>query len=257
MNLSFIGSWRTRRIVRKQESGYRRLWNAFSRYPTLADGRHDDESWRDHAGRFACCLIRVPANELQPEFDYLRDALRPSGHVRLHPDHFLHIMVQEIGFVCRNPTRPDEISLERFDELTSALSTALNDTPEFTVTIANANSFEDAPFLEVHDGTGCQAIHRRLREVSAVTMIPRYSYLPHITFGHYLGSFDALDTVKVLQRFRNTTFGSFPVREVEIATLQVDVDYPPIYTTSILKLGQSNQNGKSEDDAGANTNAAK
>lgn len=236
MSFSFVGTWRRRRIARRQESSYRGLWNAFVRYPTLADGRHDDEAWRSHNGRFACCLIRVPASALQPELDHVREVIKGDGRTRLHPDHFLHIMVQEIGFVCRSPSKPDELSIERFDELSSALSTALADTEPFDVVVANANSFEDAPFLEVHDGGGCQAIHRRLREVSAVPMIPRYSYLPHVTIGHYLGSFDSLRTVQGLQPFRKTMFGTFPVTEVEIATLQVDIDYPPIFTTRTLKL---------------------
>jgi 2'-5' RNA ligase len=148
-------------------------------------------------------------------------------------------MVQEIGFVCRDPRTSDELSLERFDELGSALETALDDIEAFDVSIANANSFEDAPFLEVHDGGGCQAVHRRLREAAAVPMIPRYSYLPNITIGHYTGSYDSLQTVQALQQFRSTHFGSFRVSEVEVATLQVDVDYPPIYTTKTLALGKS------------------
>ncbi len=234
--MQLLDRWRVRRIARRQESAYRRLWHAFSRYPTLADGRHDDEAWRSHKGRFACCLIRVPVSELQPELDRVRAAVHVDGRVRLHPDHFMHIMVQEIGFVCRNPSNPDELSLERFDELTSALSTSLTDTPCFDVQVTRANSFEDAAFLEVHDNGGCQAVHRRLREVAAVPFIPRYSYLPHLTFAHYLGDFDSLPTVQALQQFRQTSFGGFTVREVEIATMQVDVDYPPIYTTHKLPL---------------------
>jgi 2'-5' RNA ligase len=237
MPLSFLSQWREGRIGRRQESAYRSLWSAFSRYPTLADGRHDDVAWREHPGRFACCLIRVPVAELQPQLDNVRAALAGDGKSRLHPDQFLHIMIQEIGFVCRKPTRPDELSIERFDELNSALSTALNDLPAFDVTIANANSFEDAAFLEVHDGGGCEAIHRRLREAAAVTMIPRFAFLPHITIAHYLGSFDALHTVQTLQDFRATEFGKFRVTEVEIATMRVDIDYPPIYTTQKLILG--------------------
>ena len=234
--MTWLEKWRTRRAARREESGYRRLWQAFARYPTLADGRHDDETWRAHNGRFACCLIRVPVQHLQPELDRLRSVLNRPGEIRLHPDHFLHVMIQEIGFVCRNPTKPDEISIERFDELSIALSTALNDMDQFETSIASANSFEDAAFLEVHDGGGCEAIHRRLREVAAVPVIPRYAFLPHLTVAHYLGNFDAFPTVKALQAFRDVVFGTFRVTEVEIATMRVDIDYPPIFTTRTLPL---------------------
>jgi 2'-5' RNA ligase len=236
--VSWLEPWRAKRAARRQDGAYRRLWQAFVRYPTLADGRHDDATWRAHNGRFACCLIRVPADQLQPELNRLRGALTRTDEVRLHPDHFLHIMVQEIGFICRKPSKPDEISIERFDELVSALSTALGDMSAFETTFAYANSFEDAAFIEVHDGGGCEAIHRRLREVAAVPMIPRYAFLPHLTVAHYLGDFDSYPTVKALQQFRDVAFGSFHVTEVEIATLRVDIDYPPIYTSRKLILGK-------------------
>ena len=122
--MSWLERWRGKRTARRQDGAYRRLWQAFTRYPTLADGRHDDATWRAHNGRFACCLIRVPVSNIQPELNRLRTALERKNEIRLHPDHFLHIMVQEIGFICRNPSKPDEISLDRFDELSSALSTA-------------------------------------------------------------------------------------------------------------------------------------
>lgn len=146
-------------------------------------------------------------------------------------------MVQEIGFICRKPSKPDEISIERFDELSSALGTALSDLHPFDTNIAFANSFEDAAFIEVHDGGGCEAIHRRLREVAAVPMIPRYAFLPHLTVGHYLGDADSLPTVKALQQFREVVFGAFRVAEVEVATMRVDIDYPPIYSSRKLILG--------------------
>ena len=236
--MSWLEGWRAKRTARRQDAAYRRIWQAFTRYPTLADGRHDDALWRAHNGRFAGCLIRVPVSHLQPELDRIRAALSRPHEIRLHPDHFLHIMVQEIGFICRNPSKPDEISIERFDELSGALSTALTDMSAFDVNIAFANSFEDAAFIEVHDGGGCEAIHRRLREVAAVPMIPRYAFLPHLTVAHYLGNFDSYPTVKALQQFRDVAFGTFRVTEVEIATLRVDIDYPPIYSSRKLVLGK-------------------
>jgi RNA 2',3'-cyclic 3'-phosphodiesterase len=236
--VNWLERWRDRRGARRRDGAYRRLWQAFTRYPTLADGRHDDEVWRAHDGRFAGCLIRVPAERLKPELDQVRSALDRPSEIRLHPDHFLHIMIQEIGFVCRTASRPDELTIERFDELSTALTTALNDIAGFEVTVGSANSFEDAAFLEIRDHGGCEAIHRRLREVAAVPMIPRYAFLPHMTMAHYLGSFDSLPMVKALQPFRDVQFGTFQVSEVEIVTMRVDIDYPPLYTTRKLKLGK-------------------
>lgn len=145
-------------------------------------------------------------------------------------------MIQEIGFTTTEPARPEELSFERFDELTIALASALRDILSFEIAASSVNSFEDAAFLEVQDGARCSAVHERLREVAAVPMIPRYAYLPHITLGHYLGSYDSMDTLKTLQHYRGGVFGAFTVSEVEIATLRVDVDYPPIHTVRRITL---------------------
>jgi 2'-5' RNA ligase len=75
-----------------------------------------------------------------------------------------------------------------------------------------------------------------LREVAAVPLIPRYAYLPHVTISHYLGVYDSLETVKSLQQFRRTQFGSFPVTEIEVVTMRVDIDYPPILTKRKIEL---------------------
>ena len=80
------------------------------------------------------------------------------------PDHFLHIMIQEIGFTPTHPTRQDELTFDRFDELTAAFTSALKDMAAFDITVCSANSFEDAAFLEVQDGGRCAAVHGRLRE---------------------------------------------------------------------------------------------
>ncbi len=145
-------------------------------------------------------------------------------------------MIQEIGFVSRTATKSDELTIDRFDELSTALSTALDDIAAFEVSIGAVNSFEDAAFLEVRDHGGSELIHRRLREVAAVPMIPRYAFLPHMTIAHYLGSFDSLPVVKALQPFRDVQFGTFEVSEVEIVTMRVDVEYSPLYTTRKLRL---------------------
>jgi hypothetical protein len=45
-----------------------------------------------------------------------------------------------------------------------------------------------------------------------------------------------------MQEFRSAHFGTFAVTEVEVATLQVDIDYPPIYTTKTLRIGKAEEN---------------
>jgi hypothetical protein len=45
-----------------------------------------------------------------------------------------------------------------------------------------------------------------------------------------------MDTLKTLQQYRGVEFGSFPVTEIEIATLRVDIDYPPIHSVRKIAL---------------------
>jgi hypothetical protein len=45
-----------------------------------------------------------------------------------------------------------------------------------------------------------------------------------------------MDTLRTLQRYRNVEFGKFEVTEIEIATLRVDIDYPPIHSVRKISL---------------------
>ncbi len=98
------------------QTSYRRVREAFTRAPGTADGRHDTPRWRGSTGPYAACIVRVPADMMQPQLSGVRDQLEHLSEVRLHPDHFLHIMLQELGFVVPHPSRPDEISRDRLEE---------------------------------------------------------------------------------------------------------------------------------------------
>src|SRR5687767_13287975 len=99
---------------------YRRIWDAFGSAARVADGRHDTPSWRGHGGPFACCCVRVPALALQPDLDGVRLVLGGLPWVRLHPDGFLHVMLQELGFVVDSPRGDDEIAPARLEELAAS-----------------------------------------------------------------------------------------------------------------------------------------
>ena len=236
MRSRWLERWRGRRADRRQAGAYRRIWQSFERTPTLADGRHDDERWRDHDGVFACCMIRIPADDIEPCLGELRQSLSDLGVARLHPDHFLHLMLQEIGFVCDTPQRPDEITPDRFNELLTAFRGLAREVEPFALAIGGANSFEDAAFLEVRDRGASASIHGRLREIAAVPMIPRYPYLPHVTICHYTDEHDPLPTISLLREWRPIVFGSVRVTSLEICTLRVDIDYAPFETRLRIPL---------------------
>ena len=231
-----LSRWRQRRRAHRQNAAYDRIWQAFERYPTLADGRHDDHQWRGHSGLFACCMVRIPVAAIQPALDEFRRGLMALSVARLHPDGFLHVMLQEIGFVTPTPEKDVELTPARFHELRSAVGSVSKDIGPFRMSVGGANSFQDAPFLEVRDDGACNLIHSRLRELAAVPIVPQYPFLPHVTIGHYIGDIDPIATITLLRDYHRTEFGSFDVDAIELATLRVDVDYVPFEPNQIIRL---------------------
>ncbi len=222
----------------EQENAFRRIWQAFRAVHLVVDGRHDTADWRDHDGFFAVCVVRLPAALLQPELDRLRAALAGYPFVRLHPDEFLHIPLQELGFVRDHPSRDDEISPTRLDEFVSTAIGPVADQRAFDVSLGGANSFQDAAFLDVHDGGHCAPIHSRLFELAAIPRAPDFPFVPHATVAHYTAEAPSLHLAATLAPWRNTVFGTFRVERVEVVTMRLDEPYPPLETYATFPLRQ-------------------
>ena len=219
-----------------QENAFRRVWQAFRTFHQVADGRHDTADWRAHDGVYALCLVRVPAAVLQPALDRLRAELRPYPFVRLHPDGFLHVSLQELGFVCARPGRDDEITPTRLDEFVSSAAGPIGEHPAFEMALGGANSFQDAAFLDVHDDGNLAPLHARLFELAAIARAPEYAYLPHATVAHYTQEAPSFHLAGTLAPWRTTRFGSFLVDRIEVVTIRLDEAYPPLETYATLPL---------------------
>ncbi len=219
-----------------QDEAYRRVWQTFRTFDRLADGRHDTIDWRSHEGCYAVCVIRVPTPLLQPSLDGCRAALAAYPWVRLHPDHFLHVTLQELGFVCDNPERPDEITPARLDEFALAAAGPVGERDAFDLILGGVNSFQDAAFLDVDDGGHCARLHGRLFELAAIPRAPRFAYLPHATIAHYTRDAPVDNMAADLARWRDVPFGAFRVSQVEIVTLRLDQSYPPLEPYAIIPL---------------------
>jgi 2'-5' RNA ligase len=213
------------------------VWDAFSHAMQTADGRHDTPYWRDHAGSFVACVIRVPADRLQPELETLRRDMSGLTGVRLHPSHFLHVMLQELGFLVASPARPDELNSARLEEFAHATASAVADLAPFTIEIGGANSFEDAVFLEVHPSEPVGVIHERIFDLAAIPLVPAYPYLPHCTIGHYDGTVPAPEAAAVLTPWRDAICGEFAVSEIEIVTLDPSTSYPELESYAVIPFG--------------------
>jgi 2'-5' RNA ligase len=174
---------------------------------------------------------------MQPGLDALRRDLAALGGARLHPDHFLHIMVQELGFVVDTPGRLDEISAARLEEFAQAATTPVSELRPFPLVLGGANSFQDAAFLDIRGGDPLARIHGRLFDLAAIPHAPDYPYLPHCTIAHYDGTLPTRSAVAALAPWRETVFGGFTVSELEIITLDPSQPYPAMASYAVIPLG--------------------
>jgi 2'-5' RNA ligase len=216
---------------------YERVWEAFQRSQSTVDGRHDTAYWRAHSDPYAACVVRVPAEDLQPNLTDLRRQLAELPGLRLHPDHFLHIMLQELGFVVESPRQPDEISAARLEEFAQSIVEPISSTRAWPVTLGGVNSFQDAVFLDVRGGAPLSRLHERLFDLAAMPTLPSYSYLPHCTIAHYDGTTPPDEAQALLAPWRSKPIGELVITEVEIVTLDPSEAYPELNTYAVIPFG--------------------
>ena len=221
--------------ARRQDEAFRQIWQAFRTNRTVEDGRHDSEDWRTRSGPFASLVISIPAEAIQPRLDAFRAVVDPLPIVRVHPDHFLHLTLQELGFVTDDPHRRDEIHPDRLAEIAQAAA-AIGEEAPFTLALGGVNAFQDAIFLDVHDGGACARLHARLRELAAIKSSPRYPFLPHVMIAHFLDPAPIGRLPALLAPWRDRTFGEVIVAGVEVVTIPIDVTYPALQRRAIIPL---------------------
>jgi 2'-5' RNA ligase len=183
-------------------------------------------------------VVRVPVESLQPQLASVREHLQGLPEIRLHPDHFLHIMLQELGFVVPHPSRRDEISPDRLEEFAQSAVDPVSNTAPFQISLGPVNAFEDAVFLEAAGGARLSKLHNRLFELAAIPSEPDFPYLPHCTLGHFTGVSSTATAVAALTPFRASPFGTFQVTEVEIVTMDAEESYPVLESYAVIPLGR-------------------
>ena len=213
---------------------YERVWDAFQQSGSIEDGRHDTARWSAQTGPYAACVIRVPAEAVHPKLTTLRQQLTGLSGVRLHPDHFLHIMLQELGFVVDLPRYPDELSAGRLEEFAQAATGPVSSMSAFSIRLGGANSFQDAVFLDACGSLRLLGLHERLFDLAAIPSAPDYPYLPHCTIAHYDGTTPHEEARRLIGPWRNEIIGEFMVAEAEIVTLDTSEPYPELETYAVI-----------------------
>jgi 2'-5' RNA ligase len=165
-----------------------------------------------------------------------RHELEALPGVRLHPDHFLHITLQELGFVVDPPLGRDEISSARLEEFAQSAIEPVSQVAAFSVQLGGANSFQDAVFLDVHGTEPLMRLHQRMFDIATILDEPGYPYLAHCTVAHYDGTTPSQQAATIIEPWRNLVFGAFPVSEVEIVTLDPTEPYPELTSYAVIPL---------------------
>lgn len=225
-------------IPAEQERAFGRIWADFEDATVLDDGRHDSASWTRRSGDFVLCCVRIPVTALAEAFTELRDAVAALAFARVHPPQFLHIAIQELGFVSPQPRGRDEFSQARLDEFLGYIEAPIGDFNPFTVELGGANSFQDAAFLEVRDNGWLSRIHFRMRDFVIIPPNKHFPYLPFATFAHYTGQGDAATARETLAPWRQARFASFQVREIDVVRIPVTEPYPPLEVIRTIRLGR-------------------
>ncbi len=189
------------------------------------------------------CCVRVQASSFKPELSELRSVLESYSFVRLHPDSFLHIPIQEIGIVCDDPKDRSEITRGRLAEFITQAHRPLLDFPKFPIVLGPVNSFADAVFLDVHDGGWLSRIHRRLLDFVPVLPNTRFPYLPHLSLGHYDRTAPIGNLPAVLAEWRDRPIGEFVVEHVDVVTIDMDETFPPFQLEHEFALGATRATG--------------
>jgi 2'-5' RNA ligase len=224
-------------IPAEQDRSYDRIWDQFHEIDVLADGRHDTEAWTRRDGDFVLCCVRVPGDALTGAYRSLRAGLEPLAPVRLHPPEFLHIAIQEIGFVTARPKRRDEFGRARLDEFISYIEQPIADFAPFSIELTGVSAFTDAAFLQVRDNGWLSRIHFRLRDFVIVPPNKHFPYLPFATVAHFTGSAPAELVRQALLDYHTESFGSFPVTEIDLVRISTKEPYPPLVLERSFRLG--------------------
>jgi 2'-5' RNA ligase len=225
-------------VPSEQDEAYRRIWQHLRQVSSVADGRHDTEEWRGKQGDFVMCCVRIPSDALSSSLDQVRETLRTFPYVRIHPKSFLHITVQELGFLTDEPRRRGGITREWLDEFIGQAENPIGEYAPFTISLGGINSFVDAVFLDVHDGGWLSRIHGRLIDFVSVPPSNRYAYLPIATIGHYTESAPIGNLVAALTPWRDQIFGRFRAESIDIVKLRTGVPYPDMELIHRFELGR-------------------
>lgn len=222
-------------------TGYQRLWNRRTQPPIVTEGWADSD-WARGRTDYITFLIRVEAPEIIAASQRAQEGLRAFSCVDPFPPEYLHLTIKETGcFLVDEKGSDDEITREGINLLVESATEALDGMEGFKVDIRNINNFRSNIVAEAHDGGEIREMNRRLMGLDGVKEMgydyPRF--LPHMSLCQFKGLDDYTGLIGFLEENRETGFGDFMVKNVELvkAILPVKGRYPVLETKHRFRLG--------------------
>jgi len=225
-------------VPSEQDEAYRRIWQHLRQVSEVADGRHDTAECRAYDGDFVLCCVRIPGDVLSPEMEDVCAALGTLPYTRLHPRPFLHIPVQELGFLTGRPRHRSDITMEWLEEFIGQAEMPVSEFSPFEISLGGVNSFVDAAFLDVHDNGWLSRIQGRLLDFVKVPPATKYAYLPTVTIAHYTEVAPIGPLVATLTPWRDQNFGHFRVESIDVVRIPTDESYPELEVVHRIRLGR-------------------
>ena len=215
-------------------------WRRFQEATTVQVGLAV-EAERQGRALFLAFMVRVLDHQAQREIASLVEVLRDIPCLDLYPQDCWHITVKMVGFQVVKRTRPDEVLPEEVGPMLCDGERALAGQEPFPVGIGPVNAFNDAVFLEVHDGGRLKALHQQLLDTLA--LCPRFphdgdSYLPHLTLARYASQEGLGELKERLAALRTERLGTLPVQRVELVKAWLGGEYPELNVVQPIQLGR-------------------
>ncbi len=223
------------------DSGYKMLWGRRAEPPIVAEGWADSD-WARGRTDYLTFLIRVEAPSIVAAAQRVQEGLEAFSCADPFPSEYLHLTVKETGcFIVDEKEGDDEITREGIDQLVISATKALDGMQVFKVGIRNVNNFRSNIVTEAHDGGEIREMNRRLMGLDGVKAMdydyPRF--LPHMSLCQFKGLDDYTGLIGYIEENRETSFGDFRVKNVELvkAILPVKGRYPVLETIHRFRLG--------------------
>ena len=157
-----------------------------------------------------------------------------------YPEHYWHVTVKGVGFVCDEPWRPDEVSREGLEQLAEDARAALEAVPCFDVTLGLPNAFEEVVFMEVYDGGIVRSLNQRL--IETLPGLARYpidgdAFLPHISIARFDSDEGLAELKGTLAAMRDEGAGpSFRVHDMMLIQAHLTAEAPEFEMVALYNL---------------------